>query len=88
MVLCRHVLWALRDPVAAVERWASLVVPGGRLVLVEGRWSTGAGLSAVEVESLLVGVTSEVVVRKLTDPALWGRGVDDERFVVIARPSG
>jgi SAM-dependent methyltransferase len=45
-VLCRHVLWALPEPVAALRRWVDLLRPGGRLVLVEGSWSTGAGLRA------------------------------------------
>ena len=46
VVLCRHVLWALPDPAAALARWVELLAPGGRLVLVEGSWSTGAGLTA------------------------------------------
>ena len=31
VVLCRHVLWALPDPVAVVGRWVSALRPGGRL---------------------------------------------------------
>lgn len=46
VVLCRHVLWALPDPALAVARWVRVLRPGGRLVLVEGDWSTGAGLTA------------------------------------------
>ena len=38
VVLARHLLWALPDPEAALACWVSLVRPGGRLVLVEGRW--------------------------------------------------
>ena len=41
VVLARHVLWALPDPSAALARWVRLLRPGGRLVLVEGRWWTG-----------------------------------------------
>ncbi|MFJ5924930.1 class I SAM-dependent methyltransferase [Kitasatospora sp. NPDC092948] len=37
-VLCRHLLWTLPDPQAALRRWTSLLRPGGRLVLIEGRW--------------------------------------------------
>ncbi len=37
-VLARHLLWTLPDPYAALARWVDLVRPGGRLVLVEGRW--------------------------------------------------
>ena len=37
-VLARHLLWTLPDPHAAMRRWLGLLRPGGRLVLVEGRW--------------------------------------------------
>lgn len=81
VVLARHVLWALPDPAAALTRWRALLKPGGRLVLVEGRWSTGAGLTAAECVALL----GEGEVRPLRDPALWGREIDDERYLVVAR---
>lgn len=38
VVLARHVVWTLPDPVAALAAWVSRVRTGGRLVLVEGRW--------------------------------------------------
>ena len=37
-VLARHLLWTLPDPHAALRRWVGLLRPGGRLVLIEGRW--------------------------------------------------
>jgi SAM-dependent methyltransferase len=46
VVLSRHVLWAMDSPAAALDRWIALLRPAGRLVLVEGSWSTGAGLTA------------------------------------------
>ena len=42
-VLCRHVLWAMPDPAAALPRWIDLLTPNGRLLLVEGRWFNGGG---------------------------------------------
>ncbi len=39
-VLVRHVTWTLPDPRAALRRWVELVRPGGRVVLIEGRWQT------------------------------------------------
>ena len=36
VVLSRHVLWAMPDPAVTMRRWIRLLVPGGRLVLVEG----------------------------------------------------
>ncbi|MER7825701.1 methyltransferase domain-containing protein [Streptomyces sp. NPDC096097] len=38
VLLCRHLLWTLPDPGAALRAWVARLGPGGRLVLVEGRW--------------------------------------------------
>ncbi|GAA0224850.1 hypothetical protein GCM10010492_23760 [Saccharothrix mutabilis subsp. mutabilis] len=84
VVLARHVLWALPDPDAALARWVRLLKPGGRLLLVEGRWHTGAGLTAAETEALVRRHRSRVDVRPLTDPVLWGGPIDDERYLVTA----
>lgn len=86
VVLCRHVLWALPDPVEVVRRWVSALRPGGRLVLVEGNWVTGAGLTAERCAEIVGGVCSQVEVRHLPDPALWGREIEDERYLLLARP--
>ncbi|MFR9673130.1 class I SAM-dependent methyltransferase [Streptomyces sp. TR06-5] len=41
-VVERHVVWTLPDPHRALRRWVSLLRPGGRLVLIEGRWAQTA----------------------------------------------
>lgn len=84
VVLCRHVLWALPDPPAALRRWGDLLAPGGRLVLIEGHWSTGAGLTAAETLALLGAAGREGHVRHLPESAFWGREISDERYVVTA----
>ncbi len=86
VVLCRHVLWALPDPQRAVERWVRALRPGGRIVLVEGDWSTGAGLTASRCAEIVAAVCRAVEVRHLPDPALWGGPITDERYLVLARP--
>lgn len=43
VVLCRHVAWTLFDPPGTLERWATLLAPGGRMVLIEGRWFDPSG---------------------------------------------
>ncbi len=84
-VLCRHVLWALPERTAVLERWAALLAPGGSLILIEGFWHTGGGLHADEVVGALPPVLTDVVVEDLSrDPILWGADVSDERFVVRA----
>jgi SAM-dependent methyltransferase len=84
-VLCRHVLWAMPDPVVALGRWLRLVRPDGVLVLVEGRWSNGAGLSADETVALVGSSGLAADLARLDDPAFWGRSVADDRYVVVAR---
>lgn len=86
-VLCRHVLWALPDPVAALRRWATLLRPSepvGRLVLVEGDWHTGAGLTARRTVELVHQVGGSTQVTALPDPKYWGGEITDERYVVVA----
>ncbi|MHB1837509.1 MAG: class I SAM-dependent methyltransferase [Solirubrobacteraceae bacterium] len=53
VVLARHVLWALPDPASGLARWISLLRSDGRLVMIEGRWSTGVGLPAADLLSLV-----------------------------------
>ena len=85
VALCRHVLWALPDPVAALRRWVGLLRPEGRLVLVEGDWSTGAGLTGEAVVALVEAVGLVAERRPLEDPAYWGKRIEDERYVVVGR---
>lgn len=85
VVLTRHVLWALPDPAAALARWVRLLRAGGRLLLVEGRWWTGGGLTAAETEALVGPYAPEVRTVPLTDPLYWGAPVEDERYLCVAR---
>jgi len=86
VVLSRHVLWAMPSPATALERWAGLLRPGGRLVLVEGRWSTGAGLGAAETVALVEATGRPAQLLRLDDPAYWGAATRDERYAVVSRP--
>jgi SAM-dependent methyltransferase len=85
VVLERHVLWAMPDPAAALEAWSTLLKPGGVLVLVEGRWWTGGGLAAGEVERMLETMGRTAATTPLPDPALWGAPTEDERYLVVSR---
>jgi len=69
----------------ALEAWLRLLLPGGLLLLVEGRWSTGAGLTAQEAGRAVLRHRSDATITVLDDPALWGAPVTDERYLLISR---
>ena len=85
VVLGRHILWALPDPAAALGRWIALLRPGGLLLLIEGRWDSGAGLAARDTVALLRGHGRNATVVRLVEPELWGREITDERYLVVSR---
>ncbi|OKI12623.1 class I SAM-dependent methyltransferase [Streptomyces sp. CB03911] len=72
VVLSRHLLWTLPDPEAAVREWVSRLRPGGRLVLVEGRWRESA--------------PGEVPYAVAADRLPWGRGVGAHELAAVVRP--
>ncbi|MCM3811906.1 methyltransferase domain-containing protein [Streptomyces sp. DR7-3] len=87
VVLVRHLLWMLPDQRAVLRRWARLLRPGGRLVLIEGRWgeSEPVGLTAAELSAMVGPLTERLSVEQLgPDAALWGRAVHDERYALVA----
>jgi len=60
-------------------------VPGGRLILIEGRWSSGVGLASAGVAELVLRHRREPEVTILDDPALWGAPINEERYVITSR---
>lgn len=85
VVLSRHVLWAMTDPETAFGRWVDLLKPDGVVVLVEGRWATGAGLTAKAAEGIVRTARTEVEVRHLPEDVYWGKAIEDERYLLISR---
>jgi SAM-dependent methyltransferase len=84
VVLTRHVFWALPEPTAVLDRWFDLLAPGGRLVLVEGRWHTGAGIESDDLRRLVERDGVEIDVTPLDDPLLWGHPITDSRYILTA----
>jgi SAM-dependent methyltransferase len=82
VVFGRHVLWTL--PPTAVAKWVRLLRPDGLLLLVEGRWFTGAGLTADECRDAVLRHRRQATIHPLTDPALWGGPIDDERYLLVS----
>jgi len=99
VVLSRHVLWTLTDPVAALSRWIRLLNPGGRLVLIEGHWFDptaianeerrtpwDGGVPAAELLGALEPMFDRIDHHPLSaEVALWGLQVTDERYAIVAR---
>jgi SAM-dependent methyltransferase len=98
VILARHILWTLPDPPAVLVRWRSLLRPGGRFLLVEGRWwSVGdqdyddrdrmpwaGGVRAVDLAGTLEPLVRRIELVPLTDPVLWGKEIVDERYLLVA----
>lgn len=84
VVFSRHVLWAMTEPAEAFARWVRLLKPGGITVLVEGNWSTGAGLTAAQTEQIVLETRQEVHVTQLPEPVYWGKAITDERYLAVS----
>ena len=98
VILARHILWTLPDPQAVLACWRSLLRPGGRFLLVEGRWwSVGdenyndparmpwaGGVRAVDLAAALGPLVRRIEVVPLMDPVLRGRKIEDERYLLVA----
>ncbi|MGN9837513.1 class I SAM-dependent methyltransferase [Nonomuraea sp. H19] len=99
LLLCRHLLWTLPDPQAALREWVARLRPNGRLVLVEGRWAEAGqayvpgaaslpwngGVSSADLASAVRPLVTGLRIEPLSDEAdLWGGPVNDERYALIA----
>ncbi|MFG2912191.1 class I SAM-dependent methyltransferase [Kitasatospora sp. NPDC048298] len=75
VLLSRHLLWTLPEPERALRAWVRLLRPGGRLVLVEGRWRE-AGRAADVPPPYPAGAGR----------LPWGGGVGVEELATAVRP--
>ncbi len=73
VLLSRHLVWTLPEPERALRAWVRLLRPGGRLVLVEGRWRE-TGQATVSPYPAGAG------------PLPWGGGVGAEELAAAVRP--
>ena len=95
VVFARHILWTLPDPTEALRRWAALLHPGGRMILVEGRWGLEAagdkpglpwraGVPSDELADVVRDLVGEPVVVQLGDAVYWGKEIEHERYLLKA----
>ena len=83
-IIARHVLWALPDPDLALARWTGLLRGPGTMILVEGLWGTGAGISAERCLELVRSHRRNAALTMLGDPAYWGKEITDERYLIVS----
>lgn len=84
-VIGRQVLWALPDRHTALRNWAELLRPGGCLLLIEGRFASGNGMSEHEVRAVFPPTMSAPAFTDLSnDAGLWGAPLRDQRLLVTA----
>lgn len=85
VVLARHVLWVFEEPADVLASWIALLKPTGQLLLVEGRWGTGAGLTARDCEALVRLHRQDAELQMLREPSYWGKEITDERYLLVSR---
>ena len=84
-IVCRQALWALPDHRGALRNWAELLRQDGRVILVEGRFASGRGMSRDEVVAAFPETLSSPEVTDLSrDESLWGGPIGDQRLLVVA----
>jgi ubiquinone/menaquinone biosynthesis C-methylase UbiE len=70
VVVARHVIWNLPDPERGVAEWLRVLRPGGRLLLVEGKWADNEAL-----QQALARPGSRIFARAIDlAAAAFGRG--------------
>ena len=85
VVLCRHILFMLPEIEQVLQRWTVLLKPQGRLIMIEGFWHTNVGLRPQQILDALPESISSSRVQHLSEQAvLWGKPVEDERYLVVA----
>jgi ubiquinone/menaquinone biosynthesis C-methylase UbiE len=69
LVVARHVIWNLPDPERGVAEWLRVLRPGGRLVLIEGKWADNEALQlsharpASQILARLMDAAATLVLR-------------------------
>jgi len=54
LVVARHLIWTLPDPQRGVAEWLRVLRPGGRLILIEGKWADNEAVARSYRHSRLI----------------------------------
>ena len=85
VVFGRHILWTSEDLRKTLKTWHSLLSDTGYSVLIEGFWSTGAGIPSETLQREVRAEMGTATTHALKDPLYWGKEIDDERYLVSSR---
>lgn len=85
VVFGRHILWTVDDLATTLKIWHSLLDDQGYFVLIEGFWSTGAGITSDVLVNAVWSEMGAVSSVPLTDPLYWGKQITDERYLVLSK---
>lgn len=84
-IVCRQTLWALPDRPLALRNWARLLRAGGTLLLIEGLFASGNGMSEAEIVAALPpSLSPPQVIDLAADHELWGGPIPDQRLLVVS----
>lgn len=82
-IICRQTLWALPNRKAALETWSGLLVTNGQLILVEGLFASGKGMSQAEILTAMPDTFAKPKVADLSqNEVLWGGPIPDQRLLI------
>jgi ubiquinone/menaquinone biosynthesis C-methylase UbiE len=65
LVICRHLVWTLVDPQAALADWLRVLKPGGAVVVIDGDWVNRS------LQARLLQRLSRLIDRLTGVPRLW-----------------
>lgn len=73
VIVTRHLLWTLPNPEAALKEWSRVLVPGGRVLIIDGVWNDNSPGTRVRM-----GISSRmcrIFEPEHTHPASYGQDV-------------
>lgn len=85
VVFGRHILWATKDLSGTLKKWHTLLSDHGYFVLIEGFWSTGAGITSDVLKKAIKKEMGSASAFPLTDPLYWGKQIEDERYLILSK---
>jgi ubiquinone/menaquinone biosynthesis C-methylase UbiE len=76
-IICRHLIWTLREPVVALGNWRRLLRPGGRVVAIDGFWFNATDPDSADAENA-AGLFEQHYTKETREalPAMGWAGVE------------